>query len=601
MGRTYSNWLKVGTVFGLAILGSTEMISAQSPWPQDTKHPSLIIETIPMPATYMNMGVTFLSDGRLVVATTGERGGGGILPPNANSLLMIVSGLTGDMSGLSVKKVADMWRQPAGVVVANDKVYLSDRDAFYQINNIENPTNISANRTKIISWPQPDGGLVWGPNGEMWHQWIHTPGFFNGKFYGPYGGSIAGGGPSTAAATSSYSGAVFTWNPDGTGGFTKVAGGLRQANGMGMTPSGQFFLTDNQGSWFPACTFSLVKNNKFYGHRQTPPNAPNWAENLPYEPPVMWMVDGVHQSASQPLYMDKGPYAGDFIVGDENSPGLSRIALDKVSDGNYNGSMYFFTGGFGTAGINRLAMNPTEESIVVGTFLAQGDWPDGSAKPMYRIKFGTAKTFEMREIHSRQGGVEIVFSQPVDPTTVVAGNFTLTQTHYNRTSTYGCCVETQTKPIINSLAFSDDNKRVFLALTGGEAATDRVVKFATVGIKSATGGSLFHGTAYFTHNYQSSAAFVAATPVGISQDRTSGANAMDLAIGNTAMPGLLRVKVDLKGVYSVTVHGLNGSLVEQRTGSGPSEFTFISRSGEQAMRVLQVKQSGHSYIRTVIF
>lgn len=555
-----------------------------------------------MPETYMTMGLSFLSDGRLVVATTGNEGGGEIPPADAASMIMLVSGLTGDMSGLSVKKVADMWKQPAGVTVVNDKVYVSERDGFYLVNNLDNPGTLSGNRTKIISWPQPDGGLKWTVS-EQWHQWVHTPVYTGGKFYGPYGGSIQVGGRSNTPPTSSYSGAFVSWNPDGAGGFTKISGGFRVPNGMTMTPGGQFFVSDNQGSWLPACTFSLIKSNKFYGHRQTSPNQANWAEGLAYEPPVMWLIDGVHQSASQPLYMDKGPYAGDFIIGDDNSPGLSRIGLDKVSDGNYNGAMFFFTGGFSTAAINRLAMHPKEDAIVVGTFLAQGDWPGGGNKPMYRIRFATNNnTFEMREIHSRQGGVEIVFSQPVDPATAVAGNFTLSQWHYNRTSEYGCCIDGNSTPTVASVQLSDDKKRLFIASTGATAATDRALKIVVGALKSATGASLFHGTAYFTHNYQSTASFNAVTTSIAGRNGKAFSNALDLAISPTVTPGMLRVKVDLAGAYTVSVHALNGARVEERAGFGPAEFLFPAKSGRQAMQVLQVKQGdGSAYVRPVFF
>jgi hypothetical protein len=574
--------------------------SAQTPWPQDTKNPSLIIETVPMPATYMTMGLSFMADGRLVVATTGTEGGGEIPAASADSKVMIVGGLTGDMSGLSVKTVADMWKQPAGVTIVGDKVYVSERDGFYQIQSLDNPGTLSGNRAKIIGWPAPDAGLKWTVS-EQWHQWVHTPVYYGGKFYGPYGGSIQVGGRSNTPPTSTYSGAFVSWNPDGSGGLTKITGGFRVPNGMNLTPSGQFFVSDNQGSWLPACTFNLIKPNKFYGHRQTSPNQANWAESLPYEPPVMWLVDGVHQSASQPLYLDKGPYAGDFIIGDDNSPGLSRVALDKVSDGNYNGAMFFFTGGFSTAAINRLAMHTKEEAIVVGTFLAAGDWPAGGTKPMYRIKFGTTAAFEMREIHSRQGGVEIVFSKPLNASTAVAGNFTLSQWHYNRTSEYGCCIDGDSKPNITAVQLSEDRKRLYLAVNGGTAATDRLLKFVVAGIKSETGEDLFHNTAYFSHNYQSNAAFVSA-PVGVAaKDGNTRANFMDLAVGHTVLPGMLRVKVDLPGGYSVSVHALNGSMVEERKGSGPAEFIFPSQPGTQAMKVLQVKQDGHSYIRPVFY
>jgi hypothetical protein len=205
----------------------------------------------------------------------------------------------------------------------------------------------------------------------------------------------------------------------------------------------------------------------------------------------------------------------------------------------------------------------------------------------------------MREIHSRQGGVEIVFSQPVDPSTAVGANFTLSQWHYNRTLEYGCCIDGESKPGVASVQISEDKKRLFIASTGATAAIDRVLKVVVGGLKSATGASLFHGTGYFTHNYQSSVAFNAAT-VGVA-GRNSRSNSMELAVGHTLLPGMLRVKVDLSGEYTVAIHALNGGLVEERKGSGPAEFSFSSQAGKQAMHVLQVKQNGQAYVRPLFY
>lgn len=584
----------------LCILFLSGHAAAQAPWPQDTRNPGLAIDTVPMPANYMTMGLDFLPDGRLALATAGIAGGGNIPVPDANSAIWIVGGLTGRMAGLTVKKVADMWKQPAGVTVVDGKVYVSDRDGFYAVNDIANPANLAANRTRIVSWPTPDAGLKWGWAGEQWHQWVMTPAYHNGRFYGPYGGSIQPGGRSATPPTSSHSGAFLSWAPDGAGGVTKIAGGLRVPNGMAKGPEGQFFVSDNQGSWLPACTFALMKPGKFYGHRQTPQtkndsgqvigtNAPNWAEPLPYEPPVAWLVDGVHQSVSQPLYLTKGPYAGDFVIGDDNSPGLSRISLDKAAEGKYNSSLLFFTGGFGSSAINRLAEHTTEDALVVGTFLAQGDWPSGAAKPIFRVSFANgSQAFEIRGMHSRAGGVEIRFSQPIDPATAPASAFALSQWHYTRTDGYGCCIDQKVTPAVTAVQVSDDKRRVYLAVNGGGAATDRVLKVVANGVKSAAGAALFHGTGYFTHNYQGTQAFepgsVAVRPLRAAED-------WGRQVRRVPFAGGLRVLVGLSGGYTVSVRSLNGSLVESRTAIGPADFGFRS-GGAPSLRVLTVDRQG---------
>lgn len=349
----------------------------------------------------------------------------------------------------------------------------------------------------------------------------------------------------------------------------------------------------------PACTFVLMKPGRFFGHRQTAEtrndsglvtgtNAPNWAENLTYEPPTALMVDGVHQSISQPLFLSKGPYSGDFIVGDNNSPGLSRVALDKVGEGQYNGTLLFFTGGFGTAAINRLALHTKEDVVVAGTFLNQGDWPAGSAKPLYRISMSaTASAFEIRGVHSRAGGVEIRFSQPVSAASAVAGSFVLSQWHYTRSETYGCCIDQKTTPTVASLQVSDDKRRIFLAVNGGGAAQDRLLKIVAGGIKSETGAGLFTATAYFTHNYQGTQAFHAGS-VALRPGRPAAADMASL-VRHERSTGGLTVRVGLSGEYSLSLRGLDGAFLDRRVGAGPGEFRFPARAAAVAVHILTVE------------
>ena len=298
-------------------------------------NPAYSVTALGLPEQYHTMGIGFLSDGRMVVLTTGIIGGGEIPNPDANSAVYLVRGATGASGTIQVSKIASMFRQPSGVNVVNDKIYVSDRDGFYSIPSNNVPADPATNKSKVLDWPA----------GSKWHQWVFTPIYKAGKFYAPYSGSIRVGGPSDVPASSEWSGAFLSWDPDGKN-LAKFAGGLRSPNGAGMNDAGDMFVMDNQGSWLPGCTFMHMKQGRFYGHRQSPPQAPNWAESLPYQPPAVWIpypaqVTGA--SNSQPVYVTKGPYAGQWFAGDANGTGLLRFALEKVN-GDWQGTVFRFTG-----------------------------------------------------------------------------------------------------------------------------------------------------------------------------------------------------------------------------------------------------------------
>ena len=574
-------------------------------------HPGFTVGKLALGKNYSNMGLDWLSNGDLVMANCLSQGnyeGGGIPSPNAESGVYLVSNVTGSPT---VKQIASNFRQPSGVVVVNDVIYVSDRDAFYKITS--NSGSGSGNRTKVIDWPREDTQVNGGWQNGYWHQFVYCPSYYNGRFYAVYSGTIAGG-PSDNPPTTSYSGAYLSWTADGAGGLQKYAGGFRSPNGGNLGPNGMLAVTDNQGSWMPSCPFMIIKPNKFYGHRQTEGNAPNWAQDaflkgtMQYDPPAAWLFDGDYdgpgQSTTQPLYLDRGPYAGEWIVGDANAKGISRIILDPVNGGSgptasYNGAVTYFTNGFGDmgaeAGLNRLTLHPKENIVYVGTIGFQGNWPVATAQPLFTIKFDEAAvkaTFEIKAVRSRAQGVEVEFTNPINPSTATAGAFALTQYQLKRSDGYGAGNDQMAKPTISQVKVSNDNKRVFLQV-GNQAGIDRVLKIVMPGVRSASGAALWFNQVFFTHNYQSTAAF----------EPTTGAapRAADKYLENhlafQALGGRLRVETTLHGEYALSLRSMNGARVEEKSGRGPAAFTFAP--GRKGLHVLQVTQGKRSYARPV--
>ena len=499
---------RLGLALGLCAALSVPSAYAQFP---STANPKIVTTTLPN-SSFPTMGVAFLSDGRMLVLATaintspgnGPLGQGYVEPADGNNALYLVSGLsrTGNLSGATFTKILDsMTGPPPGVVVVNDTVYVADRDAFYRVNSLAPvKTARSQNTTRIINTPTLDSTFTWnrGPTG---HQWIFTPVYYNGRFYSQYSGSIIPGGTSNAPPTSTFSGSLLSWAKDSiiplnakpNAGFRKEAGGLRSPNGFAW--NGEYMLgTDNQGSFNPGNPIRLFKPGQpqvTYGTRQsTTANAGgatgitntlrNWAEDLPYQPPLIWVPYAPpNNSLSQPLYLNFGPYKGDLIVGDVTDAGMGRMHVDNVDNsGSYQASYHLFagtsinaTGATETKAINRLAVSP-DSAIYVGTLLHPGNWPSGNPGPMFRITFKDTSIFEILAVRSRKStagttnGVEVFFSQPVNPTTVTTSNFALQQFNYMLGANYGCnatvCI-TKT-PQVTAVALSNDNRNASSAI-----------------------------------------------------------------------------------------------------------------------------------------
>jgi hypothetical protein len=601
------------TTLLLAAIASSFAPASRAEFPETLIHPGVTLKVIPLGNQDLDVtGVSFFPDGRMLLTSTDYMAGGEVPEPLANSVAWIVSGVQGDLTNVTMKKVANMFRQPIGAVATPEgKAYVSDRDGFYELQNIENPGDLAGNRRKVISYPWQGAPNTNFTKGNSWHQWCFTPAYYKGRFYAPYSGSIQPGGASAVPATSPMSGSFVSWSAASYDqpytAMEKLAGGLRSPNGGNVDADGNFYYADNQGSWVPSSTFIHVRKGFFYGHRQTG-NPANWAEGLPYEPPTAWLPHGrVRKSPTQPLFLDRGYYRGDWLLGDINDPGLLRIGIDKADGDNdrQNGAVFFFTGGFGTAGLNRMAWNSKENSIVVAPFgTINGNWPDPEKrKPTWKMTIDeNPDVFEMKSIRSRAGGILIEFTKPVDKATAGAGAFTVTQWLYHRTQTYGCCQDPNEPRGVAEVQFSNDGKGVFLKINGlknnhpGGAVTDYLTDVKLGNIKSAAGASLFYNEAWYTLNYQSAMAFDPAATTDIKPEALAR---VEKALTWRREAGGLAVSVDLEGGYAVELADVSGRAIASRIGRGAARFT-LPTGDERGIRLLRIRQGGFSRSQRVM-
>src|SRR4051812_34520106 len=103
----------------------------------DSAHPDFNITEIPMPDRYKTMGLAFLDDGRLALASMETVGGGEIPLVDSSHQILLIKGLA-EAGKIEVKPIAILWHQVAGLTVAEGKLYASDRDGFYEIQNLDN-------------------------------------------------------------------------------------------------------------------------------------------------------------------------------------------------------------------------------------------------------------------------------------------------------------------------------------------------------------------------------------------------------------------------------------------------------------------------------
>ncbi|MDB5050925.1 MAG: hypothetical protein JWO30_3996 [Fibrobacteres bacterium] len=570
----------------------------------EAAHPDYGLAEVRMPALYKTMGLAFLKDGTMVLAVTDFVGGGEAPDADVNGKVYLIKGASTDSLPGLVKEISNTWRQLSGVVVVEDHVYVSDRDGFYEIPDLVAPPDLAANRRLIVKWPDENH---WN-KGPFWHQWVFTPLYRDGYFYGPYSGSINGGGWSNVDPTSALSGAFLKWNLGGN--LEAFAGGLRSPNGANLDPAtGEMFVTDNQGSWLPSSTFMRIRQGRFYGHRQNSPevdtggniiatHAANFAEGLPYEPPVAWLPHGiVRSSPSQPILLRKGTFAGDWLIGDVNGMGLVRVSLDKVGDG-YNGAVFWFSRGTNLSALNRMAEAP-DGGIVIGTITRiGGNWPAGDKSPLYLLTAKPQATaFDIKSVRSLDDGLELEFTQPVNPDSVGPEHFNVKSSQYIRQKEYGIGKQGDENRTVTETEPSQDRKRVHLKI--GALPTDRVVYIKVEGLFSSGGKTLWNDEAWFTLNATSARKWDKEAPT--SRIASGGAavpslGARSLTVIDDALEVTVGCGVSAGGCgtgsgFSARLLDPTGRLLAEKTGSGSGRVRFSRPGNGPRVYLLQLRSA----------
>ncbi len=138
-----------------------------------------------------------------------------------------------------------------------------------------------------------------------------------------------------------------------TGAAEPWACGFRSPDGIGFDAAGNLLVDDNQGDWRGTSELFVVKRGGFYGHPASLEWRQGWDGRVPMKLPVeeleklrtpaaVWFPHGhFANSPTQITQIPKtkawGPYAGQTIVGEMNSPKILRVLLEEV-DGVWQGA-----------------------------------------------------------------------------------------------------------------------------------------------------------------------------------------------------------------------------------------------------------------------
>jgi cytochrome c5 len=201
-----------------------------------------------------------------------------------------------------------------------------------------------------------------------------------------------------------------------------LAKGFRAANGVCINPDGSFIVTDQEGHWNPMNRINWVRpEDKFYGNMWSYGVGED-TSNSAMEQPLAWVDKGFDRSPSELLWVDSknwGPLNGkllnlsyghgrleivphEFINGQPQG-GLSRLPIPDFPTGTMRGRFHPDNGHLYLAGMSAW-----------GT--AQLHLPGG----FFRIRATGKPSHLPIGLKAKVGGVEITFSDPLDPESITA-------------------------------------------------------------------------------------------------------------------------------------------------------------------------------------
>ena len=309
--------------------------------------------------------------------------------------------------------------------------------------------------------------------------------------------------------TGDYRGWVY--RSDRQGHFKPFASGVRSPAGIGMSPSDELFVTDNQGDWLPASAMFFIREGGFYGHPVSLAAHPDFdAKTLPnltasdFEGirrlPAIWFPrDEIANSPGSPVWDTTngkfGIFKNQIFVGDQRLSNIFRCDLDWVGE-DYQGFCVNF-------------LDKTKSGTVKMAFDSQGrlwtgqvgrGWASvgGNKTGLQVIEWdGKGEPFEIYTIKLTPKGFRVVFTEALNAKTMANFLPKIKSWHYTYSSTYGSPPMDVNKHAIKKWTLSKDGKVLELELPLLEK---KVFEFNFEKLKSAKGEVLINHKGFYTLN-----------------------------------------------------------------------------------------------------
>lgn len=310
-----------------------------------------------------------------------------------------------------------------------------------------------------------------------------------------------------------WRGWILRITPDGK--TEPIAAGFRQANGIGLSPEEELFVTDNQGDYKPATGLIHVQQGDFHGHAaslkwETDFNRAELTTERLWRrlktPAVVFPHGALGVSPGEPLWDLSGgkfgPYPGQIFVGDYSRI-VIRASLEKIA-GGWQGASFPFLGrneapAYATG--ERLKSGTTrgvfaaDGSLYLAATSGQGAGEDG----LQRIRWDGKIAPDLLDINLLDRGFRFAFTRHMRPDTISnPGNYEITRFRYFYHVTYGSPRVDEARVAASEVRVSADGLNADVII--GDLQPGFIYEFSVPRLRTVEGEVLANPLGYYTVN-----------------------------------------------------------------------------------------------------
>lgn len=366
----------------------------------------------------------------------------------------IVSGVGGTLSEITWKRYATGLFQPLGLRIVRGSMYVLGRDQITRLHDLNGDDEADY-------YENFNNGCMVAPNFHEFAMNLQTDA--EGNFY--YGKSASW----PPNIKTDHEGTLLKVSRDGSK-FEVFATGVRNPNGMSISPDGRLAVTDNEGHWTPACWVGFARQGDYLGMITTAHRNPVPTD---YVKPITYLPRDLDNSTGGVVWVTSdrwGPLQDQLLVLSYGKCSLFQVLIDEV-EGQVQGGVIRFPLQFNT-GIIRGRFNDGDGQLYVCGLRA---WQSSANREggFQRVRYTGRAMHTVVESRATQSGVRLTFTHPLDPAAASdPDRYSAERWNYRRTEQYGSPEYSVTHPgrrgrdpvEIKSATLAADGKTVFLEI-----------------------------------------------------------------------------------------------------------------------------------------